>query len=64
MIIYCPCNFVLFKPHKMGIFQPLNDYSYMPLNKDEEKGTSTLNNFSVNLKKTFFWLKTVDIFIV
>ncbi len=54
MIVYYPCGFNDFKPHKMGIFQPLNDYSYMPLNKDKEKGTSTLNNFSVNLKKTFF----------
>ncbi len=40
MIVYYLCDFDDFKPHKKGIFQPLNDYLYMPLNKGKEKGTN------------------------
>ncbi len=40
MKLYYPCNFDDFKPHKMGVFQPLNDYLYMPLNKGKEKRTN------------------------
>ncbi len=43
MKVYYPCSFDDFKPHKKGIFQPLNDYLYMSLIKTKKKEQTSLN---------------------